>query len=208
MLAIKEIVDFAQGNSSIGELLLSLVGVLFPSTRALKLGDLLKSIKGATAAIAKGGWAGLKGLAGGAWKFINDLSMAGLYKNVQGFGNVVVTAIKAGAAWIPKAVVGAGAFAHGFVALPKTSLAAISNTFVSNLSKLGGAGIAKLNAALDGFLNSKFVKLTTESLGGWQALRIVLPMAGHEIRGLGVLGAFKVGILGRGLGINTFKNTT
>ncbi|MEO3749624.1 hypothetical protein [Streptomyces sp. B6B3] len=75
-IMIKTAIDFASGKASITELILSVLGVLVPTTRGIN--------------IAKG-WSALKGWAGGAAASLKGLSLS---KIVAGTGHLIVSGLK------------------------------------------------------------------------------------------------------------------
>ncbi|BCY15452.1 hypothetical protein [Actinoplanes sp. L3-i22] len=214
-LAIKSIVDFATGKTNIAGLVIGLLGLLGPSTKPLiTLADLTKlaatAWKSITKFSAQGFGALSKGL-GDFWHAVTTFSFLTVIKGVGDLGAVMANTVKIGVLSLPKAISSLGSLAvHGFVTLEKFTL----TTLPKGLGALGGM-IGKGLGAVPGlavdlgrmFKNGAIAvkNFTVQEFGGWKWLRIFTPLNGAEIGKLGVGGAFKVGVLGRGLNISTYK---
>ncbi|MBT0772311.1 hypothetical protein KIH74_25425, partial [Kineosporia sp. J2-2] len=201
--AIKSIVDYATGHGSVLELVLGIVGALFPTTKGLA--QLMKGFGGAAKNIIKAGVQGLKNLATNTWNMMKNLTLGTFVKGIGDIGSAIVNAVKVGSIWVVNGVAGAGAFAHGFTSLSGTSLTAWSKTAISTIVGMGKSGLTAIDKAVTTAFKSSF-QFLGDHLGGWQWLRIFLPVAADEIRVLGLGGATKLSILGRGLGIESQLN--
>ncbi|MFV2021910.1 hypothetical protein [Micromonospora sp. LOL_023] len=184
-LAVKATLDFAMGKTNALGLALGLLGLLGPSTRPLiALGDLTKLATGAWRNITQFSRTSFNLARTGIndfWRAVSTLSLSGAMRGIGDIGVTLVNSVKVGALMIPR-IVGPmdGLAARGFVTLEKFTVVTVPATIV----RLGN--------------------LMVREFGGWKWLRIFMPLAGHEIGALGVSGAFKLGVLGRGLGITGF----
>ncbi|WP_422771301.1 hypothetical protein ACN28C_32515 [Plantactinospora sp. WMMC1484] len=213
-LAVKATLDFAMGKTNALGLALGLLGLLGPSTRPLiALGDLTK--------LASSAWRNITQLSRNSfnlartgindfWQAVSALSIGGIMRGIGDLGVTVANSVKVGALMIPR-IVGPldGLAVRGFVALEKFTLvttpAAITRLGVVGYQGLGR--LAGLTADAGRFVAAnavRFGNLMAREFGGWKWLRIFLPLAGHEIGAVGVSGAFKLGVLGRGLGMTRF----
>ncbi|WP_326550848.1 hypothetical protein [Micromonospora sp. NBC_01813] len=213
-LAVKATLDFATGKTNALGLALGLLGLLGPSTRPLiALGDLTK--------LATGAWRNITQLSRNSfnlartgindfWRAVSTLSLSGAMRGIGDIGVTLLNSVKVGALMIPR-IVGPmdGLAARGFVTLEKFTVVTIPAAIV-RLGNLGSQGLAKLaglTADAGRFVATnavRFGNLMVREFGGWKWLRIFMPLAGHEIGALGVSGAFKLGVLGRGLGMTRF----
>ncbi|MYW01265.1 hypothetical protein [Streptomyces sp. SID3343] len=162
----KTIADFVQGRASGLELFLNILGVLFPTTKAL-LPALLSGLKNLLVGIGKGAvnlfkgganflsllGTGLKGFNLAGWKF------AAIYAGIVAGGLIFK----------------GGLFVAKLIALP---FKAIVWTAKAGWAA-GKAGFAELK--------------------GWGSLGILLPVAGNEIKVLGLSRALKIGFWERGV---------
>jgi hypothetical protein len=202
VLAVKSIVDFAEGKIGIGGLILGLLGIIAPSTRAISLGSLLKTLGGAVKTILSKTPGLISKLGSDAWQFVKSFSLSSVIRGVVDISHVLAGSIKAGAIFVVKGISGAGLAVKDFVVLHGFSLTAFSKALgngVTTAVKSLGTAISK------GWADSGIGKVLSAELGGWKALRIFTPLHAGEIGTLGVGGAFKVGVLGRGLLIPGFK---
>lgn len=198
VLLVKSVVDLYAGHGSLGEVLFSLFGVLFPSTRAIRISDLVKLIGRGAQAVGRGAASILRSAGGGAWAFFRSISFSTIVKGVFDIGSVIAASTRSGATWIARGIASGGLAARGFTVLSGFSITAGSKAFISGMGVIARSGRTAITRALDAFSNSAFANFMRRELGDWAWLRIFLPMAGDEIRVLGVSGAFKLGVLGRG----------
>ena len=177
VLFVNALVQFAQGNLSIGGLLLALLGVIAPTTRGISLGELVDLVKG-MASFAKAGFVSIRaGLSDFMdllvnTKFTDLLSMETLTK----MGNFVLK----GGVWV----------LNGLKDLPTTLITA-GTAFAAKLGELFIAGGLKI-----------FTSLRTGSF-----LSLILPIDAIEVEKLGLMSAFRIGFLERGLGITASPAT-
>ncbi|WJK41352.1 hypothetical protein O7608_02640 [Solwaraspora sp. WMMA2056] len=213
-LAVKATLDFAMGKTNALGLALGLLGLLGPSTRPLiALGDLTKLATTAWRNItqfSRNSFTLARAGINDFWRTVSTLSLSGAMRGIGDIGVTLANSVKVGALMIPR-IVGPmdGLAARGFVTLEKFTLVTVPATVV-RLGTVGQLGLVKLagvTADAGRFIAAnavRFGNLMARELGGWQWLRIFLPLAGHEIRAVGVSGAFKLGVLGRGLGLTRF----
>ncbi|MEU4563463.1 hypothetical protein AB0F72_34225 [Actinoplanes sp. NPDC023936] len=206
-LAVKAMVDFASGKTNALGLVLGLLGLLGPSTRPLiALGDLAKLSSTAWRNIKAFAGAGVQTLSKGIGNFWRMVSTFSLTTVLRGVGDIAVTlgnTVKVGALAIPKVVSSLDGLAvRGFVTLTNFTLKTVPDAVVRGATALPG-----LAADLGRFLKNGAIttgNFLKQEFGGWKWLRIFLPLAGHEIGRFGVAGAFKLGVLGRGLGMKPY----
>ncbi|MDG4833912.1 hypothetical protein O7627_32085 [Solwaraspora sp. WMMD1047] len=213
-LAVKATLDFATGKTNALGLALGLLGLLGPSTRPLiALGDLTK--------LATTAWRNITQFSRHSftlartgindfWRTVSTLSLSGTMRGIGDIGVTLANSVRVGALMIPR-IVGPmdGLAARGFVTLEKFALVTVPAT-ITRMGNIGQQGLVKLAGVTSDagrFIAAnavRFGNLMAREFGGWKWLRIFLPLAGHEIRALGVSGAFKLGVLGRGLGMTRF----
>ncbi|WJK33713.1 hypothetical protein [Solwaraspora sp. WMMA2065] len=213
-LAVKATLDFAMGKTNALGLALGLLGLLGPSTRPLiALGDLTKLATSAWRNItqfSRHSFTMARAGIGDFWRTVSTLSLSGAMRGIGDIGVTLANSVKVGALMIPR-IVGPidGLAARGFVALEKFTLVTVpaAVTRMGNIGQQGLVRFAGVTADAGRFIAAnavRFGNLMAREFGGWQWLRIFLPLAGHEIRAVGVSGAFKLGVLGRGLGMTRF----
>ncbi|MGW0502846.1 hypothetical protein [Micromonospora sp. NPDC003241] len=213
-LAMKAALDFATGKTNALGLALGLLAILGPSTRPLiALGDLTK--------LATTAWRNITQFSRNSftlaragiddfWRVVSTLSISAAVRGIGDLGITVANSVKNGALLIPR-IVGPldGLAVRGFVTLEKFTLVTVPAAAIT-LGNLGYRGLVRLGglAAAGGrfvAVNAvRFGNLMVREFGGWKWLRIFLPLAGHEIGAVGLSGAAKLGILGRGLGMSRF----
>ncbi|MFG1610038.1 hypothetical protein [Actinoplanes sp. NPDC049265] len=214
-LAIKAVVDFAEGKTNVLGLVLGLLGVLGPSTRPLiGLTDLTKLVKASTAAITKVAKSGATTLAKGLtdfWHMAQTFSFTEVLRGIGDISVVMANAVKVGLLNIPKTVSSLDLLAvRGFATLKGFVLQQLPRAMIIHFPAALSAGLGAMKGfAVDlghllkaGALGTG--RFIASEFGGWKALRLFTPLAAHEIGQFGVLGAFKIGVLGRGLGIERF----
>ncbi|MFI6435208.1 hypothetical protein [Streptomyces sp. NPDC050759] len=203
-LLIKTAVDFSQGKASITELVLSIIGVIAPTTKGINLANVWKGLKGA----GVGAWAGGKNL------FLGGPNALGLFGRL-GLG--VDDAFRATNIWLSNGLKGigglhvpnltfmpgikgftmtGGSFGKGFSVIPASAELTVINlmgakTFFGLRSVIGGLnGIRGLGSSLGaGLING---------VRGLNGLRFFLPVAADEM-GNGLAFALKIGVIDRGL---------
>ncbi|ROO63184.1 hypothetical protein EDC02_5204 [Micromonospora sp. Llam0] len=213
-LAVKATLDFAMGKTNALGLALGLLGLLGPSTRPLiALGDLTK--------LATGAWRNITQLSRNSfnlartgindfWRAVSTLSLSGAMRGIGDIGVTLLNSVKVGALMIPR-IVGPmdGLAARGFVTLEKFTVVTVPSA-ITRLGSIGHQNLVKLaglTADAGRFVAAnavRFGNLMVREFGGWKWLRIFTPLAGHEIGAIGVSGAFKLGVLGRGLAMGGF----
>lgn len=171
ILFVNALVEFAQGNLSIGGLLLAALGILAPTTRALSLGDIVDTIKG-IGSFVKTGFLNVRA---GLNDFIDLLTVGRLTDLVSldtlvSIGNF---ALKAGL-WV----------FNGIKDLPSMAITA-GSAFAVKLGELFSSGAVKI--------------VTNIKTGAF--LSLVLPVDAVEVEKLGLLTALRLGFIDRGLGI-------
>ncbi|SCE50196.1 hypothetical protein [Streptomyces sp. DfronAA-171] len=202
-LLIKTAIDFSQGKASITDLVLSIIGVIAPTTKGIRLGDL---------------WKGLKGLGAGAFKGAGNLfsganSLGSLTRLTLGFDDVFAASgnwlrglkglngLKisgAGLHFMP----GAKGFTMGINGIRDIKLVpAVSGLTVINLA--GAKTFFAMKTVIGGLngiraLGTTLVNTTVNGLRGANSLRLLLPVAADEL-GHGVLFALKIGVIDRGV---------
>ncbi|MEO3820563.1 hypothetical protein [Plantactinospora sp. B24E8] len=213
-LAVKATLDFATGKTNALGLALGLLGLLGPSTRPLiALGDLTK--------LAGSAWRSITQISRNSftlartgindfWRTVSTLSISGIMRGIGDLGVTVANSVKVGVLSIPR-IVGSldGLAVRGFVTLEKFTLVTVPTavTRLGNIANQGLTRLAGLTVDAGRFVAAnavRFGNLMVREFGGWKWLRIFLPLAGHEIGAVGVSGAFKLGVLGRGLGMTRF----
>jgi hypothetical protein len=187
-LGVKGIVDYAQGKSNGLGLALSLLGFLFPSTRALNLRSLLASLATAGKNIFQAGASAIRGLGSDLWTVVNGITFSGIARGIVDLGVVMAGAFKVGSVLTVKSWDAAKALAlRGFVTLNNVVVLPVVRASVQ-----AGRGLwTHVLQPLPGFLSRE--------LGGWKWLRIFTPLHGAEIGMLGLTKAFNLGVLTRGL---------
>ncbi|WP_433343721.1 hypothetical protein [Streptomyces sp. CA-253872] len=202
-LLIKTAIDFSQGKASITDLVLSIIGVIAPTTKGIRLGDL---------------WKGLKGLGAGAFKGAGNLfsganSLGSLTRLTLGFDNVFAASgnwlrglkglngLKisgAGLHFMP----GAKGFTMGINGIHDIKLVpAAAGLTVINLA--GAKTFFAMKTVIGGLngirgLGTTLVNTTVNGLRGANSLRLLLPVAVDEL-GHGVLFALRIGVIDRGV---------
>ncbi|WP_435245702.1 hypothetical protein [Streptomyces sp. NRRL F-5630] len=202
-LLIKTAIDFSQGKASITDLVLSIIGVIAPTTKGIRLGDL---------------WKGLKGLGAGAFRGAGNLfsgtnSLGSLARLTLGFDDVFAASgnwlrglkglngLKisgAGLHFMP----GAKGFTMGINGIRDIKLVpAVSGLTVINLA--GAKTFFAMKTVIGGLngiraLGTSLVNTTINGLRGANSLRLFLPVAADEL-GHGVLFAMRIGVIDRGV---------
>ncbi|MEF3115719.1 putative T7SS-secreted protein [Streptomyces chrestomyceticus] len=183
VLLIKTIVDFSQGKASGLELGLAFLGVLFPTTKALPVGSILKGL----GSVLKGG---VEGIAGAGKNIIKEI---GHFSSLHNMPKVVVAPIVLGIHAAPafnivNGMKGLGNFAKGgWESLAGTVVkdwATVTKNFDGNWNKLGA-----------------YAKVTFERLGR-AGIATVVPLDFTEMGVLGFGGAARLAFGERVLGIS------
>lgn len=171
ILFVNALVEFAQGNLSIGGLLLAALGILAPTTRALSLGDIVDVVKGIGSFIKTG----FLNVRAGLNEFIDLLTVGRLTDlvSLNTLINIGNFALKAGL-WV----------FNGIKDLPSMAITA-GTAFAVKLGELFESGAVKI--------------VTNIKTGAF--LSLVLPVDAVEVEKLGLLTALRLGFVERGLGI-------
>ncbi|MDH6573105.1 hypothetical protein M2160_008126 [Streptomyces sp. SAI-117] len=203
-LLIKTAVDFSQGKASITDLVLSIIGVIAPTTKGINLANVWKGLKGA----------GIDAWAGGRNLFLGGPNALGLFGRL-GLG--VDDAFRATNVWLNNGLKGigglhvpnlafmpgikgftmtGGSFGKGFGVIPASAELTVINlmgakTFFGLRSVIGGLnGIRGLGSSLGTTM--------INGVRGLNGLRFFLPVAADELgHGLGF--ALKIGVIDRGV---------
>ncbi|MEV6846519.1 hypothetical protein [Actinoplanes sp. NPDC051411] len=214
VMAIKTIVDFAEGKTNLLGLVLGLLSVLGPSTRPLiSLSSLTKLAGAAWKNIVKFAKSGATTITRGLadfWTIAHNFSFGQVFANIGDISVVVANSVKIGLLSIPKFVTSLDNLAvHGFVTLKNFVVQdvprALAVTFPGALNRAFTTIKGTDFSGLAHVAVTQIKTLAANEFGGWKALRLFTPLAADEIGKFGVLGAFKVGVLGRGLNISEFS---
>jgi hypothetical protein len=201
VLAVKAVVDFATGKTNALGLALGLLGLLAPSTKAISLTGLLKTIGSTLKTIATKTPGAFAKLGGDAWTMIKSLSIGNVLRGISDVSNVLAGAVKTGGVFVVKGISGAGLAAKNFVVLHGFNITAMSKA-IGNGIRTVGTDISRAWSA------SPVGKVISNEFGGWKTLRLFTPLYAPEI-GVGVkgvAGAFNLGVVVRGLTVQGFKN--
>ncbi|MFK8846043.1 hypothetical protein [Streptomyces sp. Ac-502] len=182
VLLIKTIVDFSQGKASGLELGLAFLGVLFPTTKALPVGSILKGL----GSVLKGG---VEGIAGAGKNIIKEI---GHFSSLHNMPKIVVAPIVLGIHAAPafnvvNGVKGLGNFAKG-------GWESLAGTVVKDWAKFTGhidGNWGKVGA---------YAKINFERLGR-AGIATVVPLDFTEMGVLGFGGAARLAFAERVLGI-------
>ncbi|MFI8993012.1 putative T7SS-secreted protein [Streptomyces sp. NPDC053542] len=182
VLLIKTIVDFSQGKASGLELGLAFLGVLFPTTKALPVGSIVKGLGG----VLKGGFEGIAG----AGK--NIFAEIGHFSSLHGMPKVVVAPMVIAAHAAPALNIVNGV--KGLGNLAKGGWESLAGTF------------AKDWATFTGHIDGSWAKIGAYAKvnfgrGGRIAVATVLPLDFTEMGVLGFGGAARLAFGERVLGI-------
>ncbi|MFJ9341917.1 hypothetical protein ACIRP0_21835 [Streptomyces sp. NPDC101733] len=194
-IMIKTAIDFSRGDASLTELLLSIVGVLAPTTKGLNVGQAWKTIKGF----------GAQGLKGGKSLVLGGPNSLGLFGRLTlGFDNTFTATgswLKGGLGDAIKFnqvkglqgvhILGGGS-GKGFQFFPL----GVQLGMINNIGAKSFFGLHSLIVGLNG------VKMgagaIANGLSGFKGLRLFLPVAADEM-GQGLFLAFKIGFIDRGI---------
>ncbi|MEU6348466.1 hypothetical protein ABZ896_03980 [Streptomyces sp. NPDC047072] len=205
-LLIKTAVDFSQGKAGITELVLSILGVIAPTTKGLNIGQVFRGLKGAGA----GAWQGTRNLfLGGPNSFglfgrltlgIDDAFRAtgvwlGGVRGLGGLKSIPPMTFMPGL----KGFTMGGSFGKGFGVVP----AATELTVINLMGARTFFGVRSVITGLNGFrgLGASFTTLgrsMVNGVRGLNGLRFFLPVAADEL-GHGVLFALRIGVIDRGV---------
>ncbi|MFJ4437786.1 hypothetical protein [Streptomyces sp. NPDC088923] len=202
-LLIKTAIDFSQGKASITDLVLSIIGVIAPTTKGIRLGDLWKGLKGLGAGAFKGagnlfsGANSLGSLARLGLGFDDVFAASGNWlRGLKGLNGLKISG--AGLHFMP----GAKGFTMGINGIRDIKLVpAVSGLTVINLA--GAKTFFAMKTVIGGLngiraLGTSLVNTTVNGLRGTNSLRLLLPVAADEL-GHGVLFALKIGVIDRGV---------
>jgi hypothetical protein len=173
VLFIKAAVDFGEGKIGFGQFLLAFLGIIAPTTEGLNLAELLPAIVKGIGSAAKAGVGVIKG------------SLSDLMQLAKGFNFADVFSVDTLLA-IGKFTYNAGLWVmHG----------------IQDLPGLLANGALVTGKALGDFLGKVGTGIVHDlETGAW--VRLVLPVKGDEVANLGLGGAFRLGVLERGLGVS------
>ncbi|MYT73803.1 MULTISPECIES: hypothetical protein [unclassified Streptomyces] len=205
-LLIKTAVDFANGNASVTDLIMSILGVIAPTTKGLKVGQLWSGLKGL----------GTKGFAGGKNLLTGGPNALGL------FGRLTLgidDSFKATSVWLNglKGMKGFGGlhFSPGLNGLNglkglnglRFDPATLGKSFgffpaavdLMVINMAGAKSFFGLRALATGINGIKgFGSGMANGLSGLKGLRLFLPVAADEMGG-GLALAMKIGFIDRGI---------
>ncbi|MEU1089502.1 hypothetical protein ABZ401_22250 [Streptomyces sp. NPDC005892] len=194
-IMIKTAIDFSRGDASLTELLLSIVGVLAPTTKGLNVGQAWKSIKGF----------GAQGIKGTKNLVLGGPNSLGLFTRL-GLG--IDDTFGATSSWLKgglgdaikfnkiKGLEGVtllgGGSGKGFQFFPLGVQLGVINT-------IGAKGFFGLHSVIVGLNGIKMgAGAIANGLSGVKGLRLFLPVAADEM-GQGLFLAFKIGFIDRGI---------
>ena len=203
-LLIKTAVDFSQGKASVTELVLSILGVIAPTTKGINVGAVFKGLKGAGVSAFQGGknlllgGPNALGLLGRLTFGVDDAFRAtGVWLNggLRGINGVKFTPLT----FMPGLkgfTMGGAGLGKGFGVVPLANELTVINllgtksffavrTVISGLNGIGRLGGSLGSAMLNG-------------VRGLNGLRFFLPVAADEM-GNGLLFALKIGVIDRGV---------
>ncbi|UIX34068.1 hypothetical protein [Streptomyces sp. GQFP] len=203
-LLIKTAVDFSQGKASVTELVLSILGVIAPTTKGINVGAVFKGLKGAGVSAFQGGknlllgGPNALGLLGRLTFGIDDAFRAtGVWLNggLRGLGGVKFTPLT----FMPGLkgfTMGGAGLGKGFGVVPLANELTVINllgvksffavrTVISGLNGIGRLGSSLGTTMLNG-------------VRGLNGLRFFLPVAADEM-GNGLLFALRIGVIDRGV---------
>ncbi|WP_320784296.1 hypothetical protein [Streptomyces sp. CRN 30] len=204
-LLIKTAIDFSQGKASITELVLSIIGVIAPTTKGIRLGDLWKGIKN----LGSSGFNAAKTL------FLGGPNAFGLFSRI-GLG--IDDAFRASGIWLngfrglnglkfrPNLgfMPGAKGFTFGDMAFAGSGFrfipAAVDLTVINLMGAKSFFALRSVLGGLNGIrsIGSSLGSGVFNGLRGFNSLRLFLPVAADEI-GLGLSVAVRVGFIDRGV---------
>ncbi|WP_405458943.1 hypothetical protein OG786_17510 [Streptomyces sp. NBC_00101] len=194
-IMIKTAIDFSRGDASLTELLLSVVGVLAPTTKGLNVGQAWKSIKGFGAQGIKGtknlvlGGPNSFGLFSRMSLGLDDTFSATSSWLKGGLGDAIKFNRIKGLEGVTLLGGGSG---KGFQFFPLgVQLGVINN--------IGAKGFFGLHSVIVGLNGIKMgAGAIANGLSGVKGLRLFLPVAADEM-GQGLFLAFKIGFIDRGV---------
>ncbi|WP_326659246.1 hypothetical protein [Streptomyces canus] len=203
-LLIKTAVDFSQGKASVTELVLSILGVIAPTTKGINVGAVFKGLKGAGVSAFQGGKNLLLGgpnafgLLGRLTLGIDDTFRAtGVWLNgLRGINGMKFTP---GLAFMP----GLKGFTMGGVGLGKGFGVLPVATELTVINLLGAKSFFAVRSVISGLngigrLGSSLGSSMLNGVRGLNGLRFFLPVAADEM-GNGLLFALRIGVIDRGV---------
>ncbi|WP_328503198.1 hypothetical protein OG828_32960 [Streptomyces sp. NBC_00457] len=203
-LLIKTAVDFSQGKASVTELVLSILGVIAPTTKGINVGAVFKGLKGAGVSAFQGGKTlflggpNAFGLLGRLTLGIDDTFRAtGVWLNgLRGINGMKFTP---GLAFMP----GLKGFTLGGVGLGKGFSVLPAATELTVINLLGAKSFFAVRSVISGLggigrLGSSLGHSMLNGVRGLNGLRFFLPVAADEM-GNGLLFALRIGVIDRGV---------
>ncbi|MGW2045601.1 hypothetical protein ACWCPF_10480, partial [Streptomyces sp. NPDC001858] len=190
-LFLKTAVDVARGKAGWLEMFLATLGIIAPSTRGLPVFGAVKAgWNGAMRGLVAGSHAAMQG-----WRnlFSKGYWMTTILPGMRDFARLALTFVRQGALWVPQALHALpGVFQRGGLAVVQGIRA--FPAIVRGVPAAIGRGISTTWSGVK--IVGSFARHT---LGGWRWLRLILPVAGHEIRQFGLVSAANLSIFGRGV---------
>ena len=209
-LAIKAVIDFAQHKTNALGLALGLLGLLGPSTKPLNALALAKLIWQGGKSLIQGVGRGAVGLFNAGVGFFKAIFSTQVFTGIADIAATLAKTVRTGSLTVIHDIrIADNLAAKGFVALkgfvlvpPLVVAKGIGNGVWSGLKGVYNFGAGVFNGVLN--LTKRLGTVISNELGGAKSLRLFLPLNADEIAVLGVGGAFKLGVLGRGLGVPRF----
>ncbi|MFF0013071.1 hypothetical protein [Streptomyces sp. NPDC005374] len=203
-LLIKTAVDFSQGKASVTELVLSILGVIAPTTKGINVGAVFKGLKGAGVSAFQGGKNLLLGgpnafgLLGRMTFGVDDAFRAtGVWLNggLRGINGMKFTPLT----FMPGLkgfTMGGAGLGKGFGVVPLANELTVINLLGAKSFFAVRTVISGLNGI--GRLGSSLGSTMLNGVRGLNGLRFFLPVAADEM-GNGLLFALRIGVIDRGV---------
>ncbi len=221
VLATKAVIDFAEGKTNIAGLVIGLLGLLGPSTKPLIALATLKNIARAAVTTIKDAVAAtgktIARLGNDFWHAVSTLKLTTIVDGIGDIATTIADTVRSGSLWKIKTFTVADVLAsRGLVTLKDAVLGfpAATGELLGSIAAAGGRlpqALADSVAAVPGLARDlvsgigsglrAIPRLLSNEFGEWKWLKIFLPLHGVEIGALGVHDAFRLAVLGRGLGI-------
>ncbi|WP_432033730.1 hypothetical protein [Streptomyces antibioticus] len=205
-LLIKTAIDFSQGKAGITELVLSIIGVIAPTTKGMRLSDLWKGLKG----LGNGAFEGTRNIFRGANSFgqfgrvalgFDDVFAASgnWLRGLNGLKGLNGIRFTSGFRFMPGAkgfTMGTGGLAADFRFVP----AAVGLTVINLAGARTFFALRTVMGALNGIgsVGTSIVRGMVTGLRNTRGLGLFLPVAADEV-GRGLTLALKIGVIDRGV---------